>query len=255
MCLIAFAHNVHTDYPLILIANRDEFYNRPTRAAQFWTTEGFDDILAGKDLKAGGTWIGLHKNKRWAALTNYRNLHNLKENPPSRGSLVLDFIKSNSSAENYLGNIQKDAALYNDFNLLLFDGKDIAYYSNISNTIQSVSNGIHGLSNALLDTPWKKVDRIKSDLENAIQNNHLEKDFLFDLLCNEDKANPEDLPSTGLSLELEKAMSSIFIHTPFYGTRCSTIILKDKNGKVSFTERKYSENKEILGEVNYEIES
>lgn len=255
MCLIAFAINVHPDYPLILIANRDEFYNRPTRSAQFWEAEGFADILAGKDLKAGGTWIGINKNKRWAALTNYRDLHSLKENPPSRGSLVLDFIKSNSSAENYLGNIQKDAALYNDFNLLLFDGKEITYYSNISNTIQSVSNGIHGLSNALLDTPWKKVDRIKSDLENAIQNNHLEKDFLFDLLCNEDKANPEDLPSTGLSLELEKAMSSIFIHTPFYGTRCSTIIIKDKNGKVTFTERKYSENKEILGEVNYEIES
>jgi len=254
MCLIAFACKVHHEYPLILIANRDEFYNRPTRTAQFWTEEGYPNILAGKDLKAGGTWIGLHKNGKWAALTNYRDLNRLKVNPPSRGDLALDFLKSAVSAEEYLDTIKKDAAQFNDFNLLLSDGNEIVHYSNVSDLTTTITNGIHGLSNALLDTPWQKLTNITNNLEAAIHNNHLEKEHLFNLLSNEEKAATALLPTTGLSLELEKAMSSVFIHTPFYGTRCSTIILINKNGQIEFTERNYSEQKTILSETTFKTE-
>lgn len=252
MCLISFAYKVHPEYPLILIANRDEFYNRPTREVQFWTEEGFPDILAGKDLKDDGTWLGTHKYGKWAALTNYRNINHLKVNAPSRGNLVLDFLKTDYSAESYLSDIRKNAAQYNDFNLLLFDGVELMHYSNVTDEINSITKGIHGLSNALLDTPWSKVKKITNDLEAMIQKNNLKKEDLFSILQNEDKAKKEDLPSTGLPLDLEVAMSSIFIHTPFYGTRCSSIIFIDKKGIMQFTEQRYSNNKEVLSKVEFE---
>jgi uncharacterized protein with NRDE domain len=254
MCLIAFAYKVHPQYPLILLANRDEFYNRPTQEAHFWVEEGFPSILAGKDLRAGGTWIGLQKNGRWAALTNFRNLKTVKENAPSRGDLVLDFLKSSIAAEAYLTILKKTASPFNDFNLLLFDGNEMLYYSNVSDTINKVKSGIHGLSNALLDTSWPKVEKITKELETAVNNNYLEKDYLFNLLSNEDKAPKEQLPSTGLPLEIEKAMSSVFIHTPIYGTHCSTLIFIDKNNEIQFIERKFSSNKDILSEVVFNIE-
>lgn len=239
MCLIAFAHRVHPEYPLILIANRDEFYKRPARPAQFWVEEGFPDILAGKDLTAGGTWIGIHKNGRWAALTNYRDLNNIKENAISRGDLVLNYLKSDGEAFDYLNQIKKSTDQYNGFNLLVGNKQHIFHYSNHNNQITEVQPGIHALSNALLNTPWTKVCGILADFESKIKKNQIDVQSLLLPLMDKSKADDKDLPETGLTYEMEKAISSRFIVTPDYGTRCSSIIKIDEDGQIYFYEQSY----------------
>ncbi|MFA5668131.1 MAG: NRDE family protein [Balneolaceae bacterium] len=246
MCLITFAYKKHPSYALILLANRDEFYGRSTRKAQFWVEEGHPDVLAGKDLEAGGTWMGVNKNGRWAALTNYRDLTDLKENPPSRGDLALNFLKSNQSASQYLSSIQNNAHLYNGFNLLIGDKEDILHYSNYSNLTTTITPGIHGVSNALLNTPWPKLEIAKSGLTKSIEQNAIDKNSLFDILMNETKAQETELPETGLTKEMERAISSIFINTKNYGTRCSTLLLIHNSGNIEYVERRYEPNSTIV---------
>ena len=237
MCLIVFAYKVSPKYPLILIANRDEFYNRPTRKAHYWDKEMHPEILAGKDLKAGGTWMWVSKNRKWAALTNYRDIENIKNDAPTRGDLVPHFLKSKVSGYEYLLQLKKEAQKYNGFNLLVGDENDIFHYSNISDKITKIQPGIHGVSNALLNTPWPKLKRIKEILADKIQINDLSTASLFNLLKDKAKAAESQLPITGLSQELEKEMSSIFIDTKGYGTRCSTLLFINEIGEVKFAER------------------
>ncbi|PWH82926.1 NRDE family protein [Brumimicrobium oceani] len=239
MCLIAFAYNVSKEYPLILIANRDEFYDRPAQKAHFWNSESEPEILAGKDLQGGGTWFGVSKNGKWGAVTNYRDIENIKENAPTRGNLIPDFLKSSDSAEEYLSQLKMKAAEYNGFNLLLGDENGIYHYSNISNAITKIQPGIHGVSNALLNTPWPKLEFAKSELEDKIQSHNLNQETLFTILKNEKKADVDQLPKTGLTDELEKQLSSIFIDIDNYGTRCSTLLFIDKSRKMKFVERTY----------------
>lgn len=254
MCLITFAYNSHPKYSLIFAGNRDEFYSRPTRKAQFWTNEGHPEILAGKDLEAGGTWLGVHKDGRWAALTNYRDPSVQKEDPPSRGNLVLDYLKSNYSAINYLQELSETADDYNGFNLLLWDAKDFLHYSNQSKHLTNIHRGIHGLSNALLDTTWPKVETANEELEAIIQQENIDKEDLFRLLKNQEKAEDEELPVTGIPKELEKAVSSVFIKTEKYGTRCSTVLLIDKQGNIDFTERTFNtDTLEVQHEQHFEL--
>lgn len=249
MCLIVFSYNQHPRYKLILAANRDEFYERPTRAAGFWEEEGHPEILAGKDLKAGGTWMGVHKDGRWGALTNYRDPSILKEDPPSRGELVTNYLKEKNGALHYLQHIRRDSEKYNGFNLLLGDKKGIYHYSNVEDEIHSVNEGIHGLSNALLDTPWPKLDRAKKDLTAAISNK-FEPDDLFEILKDDTLAPEEQLPDTGIPKKWEKAISSIFIKTENYGTRCSTLLFIDRSGKLKFIERRYKPASTKITEQN-----
>lgn len=239
MCLITFAYQNHPKYNLILAGNRDEFYGRPTRKAQFWSEEGYPDILAGKDLKGGGTWLGVHKDGRWGTLTNYRDPSIQKEDPPTRGELVTDYLKSGRSAMDYLQDVTQKADEYNGFNLLLWDTKGFYHYSNQSKKVINISHGIHGISNALLDTPWPKLTSANRQLAEVIQEEEISKEKLFELLKDETKAAEEHLPVTGIPKDLEKAVSSIFIKTENYGSRCSTVLLIDKEGNIDFTERSY----------------
>lgn len=239
MCLIIFAYKVHPRYDLILAGNRDEFYARPTREAQFWTEEDHPNILAGKDLEAGGTWLGVHKDGRWGALTNYRDFSIQKKDPPSRGELVLDYLRSKQDGEAYLHQIKPKAQQYNGFNLLLGDQDGLYHFLNQEREINRIEPGVHGLSNASLDTPWMKLTKANQELENIISKKNFSKEELFGLLVNEEKAPEQDLPETGLSPEMEKAVSSIFIKTEDYGSRCSTLLLIDKEGNIDFTERRY----------------
>ena len=239
MCLITFAYKVHPRYDLILAGNRDEFYARPTRKAQFWTEEGQPEILAGKDLTGEGTWLGVHKDGRWGALTNYRDMEAVKEDPPTRGELVMNYLKSDQTALQYLNSIKPDAQKYNGFNLLLGDAEGLYHMLNEEGTINPVEPGIHGLSNASLDTPWMKLTKAKKELGEIISDKDLNKEVLFDLLLDEQKAPEQELPSTGLEPEMEKAVSSIFIKTENYGSRCSTLLLIDKAGNIDFTERRF----------------
>ena len=242
MCLILFAYNVHPNYRLILAANRDEFYERPTAPADFWTKH--PDVLAGVDLKEKGTWLGVTKGGKFAAITNYRDPASWIENAPSRGKLVSRYLTGSSSAEKYVKKISTQASEYNGFNLLLGDAGDIFAYSN-RDTMQKLTPGIYGLSNRLLNTPWPKVRRGKKLLTAALSKKGEElEEALFALLA--DRRFPPDgqLPETGVNREWERMLSPMFIVSPVYGTRSSTILLIGRNKRIKFMEKVYNGEKE-----------
>lgn len=237
MCILFTAYRSHPDYPLIVAANRDEFYARPTKDAHFWEDER--DVLAGRDLEQLGTWLGITKTGRFAALTNFRNLEEKRENKQSRGHIVKNFLTSETTPQEYLQNLQQERNDYPGFNVLVADQQSFYYYSNVENEIKEITAGVHGLSNHLLNTPWPKVERGKQQLRSLIENNKIESDALFQLLADKKQAPLKLLPNTGLSLEMEKQVSSIFIETNGYGTRCSTVLTIDKNGTVTFQEQSF----------------
>lgn len=238
MCLILFGYRVHPGYPLIIAANRDEFYARPTLRAGWW--EENPAILAGKDLQAGGTWLGVSNTGRFSAITNYREPNNIKLHAPSRGALVTDFLEGSVGAIPYLDHLRSMAEAYNGFNLLTYDGESLGWFSNRSHNPQPLYPGIYGLSNHLLDTPWPKVQQGKTNLAAQILSDRdINPENLFDLLKNDNLAPDDQLPSTGVSLEWERLLSAMCIKSPEYGTRVSTVVLIDHAGKVYFEERAF----------------
>lgn len=237
MCLTVFAYRVHKQYPLILATNRDEFYKRPTRPAQFW--DEHPNLLAGQDLKAGGTWMGITKNHRFAALTNYRDMTNVKENAPSRGHLVSDFLKSDVSPVDYFQSLKPNAAEFNGFNLLFGTTDKLYYFNNEHIKLRELEAGYYSLSNAFLNTKWPKTEKALSDFKSLIENNTLKENQLFNLLQNTQTYPDHKLPSTGLPLEKERMVSSIFIQSDDYGTRCSTLLFADPDGETTFIEKSY----------------
>ncbi len=242
MCLILFACNAHPDYRLILAANRDEFYDRPSTPADFWTSH--PQVLAGKDLKEKGTWLGVTREGKFAAITNYRDPASWKADAPSRGKLVSRYLTGSAGPEKYLRNVSKKANVYNGFNLLLGDGADLFVYSNRGD-VRKLSSGIYGLSNELLDTPWPKVQRGKKLLKRALSQKGKElEEALFDLLA--DRLAPPDrnLPDTGIGLEWERLLSTMFIKSPVYGTRSSTLLFIGKNRRVKLIEKIYNGEEE-----------
>lgn len=235
MCLIVFANKVRPDYKLIFAANRDEFYNRPSEQAKFWSDH--PDLLAGKDLQAGGTWMGITKQGRFAAITNYRDLKNHRDDTPSRGNLTLDFLTSAISPNDYYSNLKSTLKNFNGFNLLLGTVDELYYFSNEIDGLQKIEPGIHGLSNALLDTSWPKVEKSKQQLQNLINQKEIHPWEVIDILKNSTIAKDEDLPDTGVGLELERMLSSVFIKSEKYGTRCSSVIMVDNDNNINFVEK------------------
>lgn len=218
MCLIALAYKTSPDITLAVSANRDEFYQRPTEALHWWP----EGILAGKDQLAGGTWLGVSKAGRFAALTNVREPQ-VKPGSASRGELVRNFLADQQiSAQQYAESLRAHDHNYSGYNLLIFDGEQLVYTSNRS-TIQFLEAGIYGLSNSLLDTPWPKTCYAKQQLAN-LQPSNLTSDTLATLLTRTAAFNAP-LPNTGIPLQWEQALSVPFIVTPEYGTRCSTGLL------------------------------
>ncbi len=252
MCLILFGYKISDHYPLILAANRDEFYHRPAQSMRFW--EDAPDILAGRDLEKGGTWLGVHRDGRFAALTNYRNPAALKSDAPSRGEVIVDFLMSGRSAEEFIHDFQPGSDLYNGFNLILGSLDQIWAFSNVSRRMEPVRPGIHGLSNRFLDTPWPKVDSGKKALGRLIRQNQINRSHLFDLL--NDRSIPADhhLPNTGVGLEWERILSSCFIESETYGTRSSIVMTADRSGNIRITERTYSpEDRRAYADLNFHI--
>ncbi|MCS6795819.1 MAG: NRDE family protein [Raineya sp.] len=243
MCLLIFALNYHPDYKLVLLANRDEFYARPTAKAHQWDCAG--KIIAGRDLQAGGTWLGIDRKGRFSALTNYRDPKNIKANAPSRGELVQNYLLSQTDPLKYMFQVQYKAHNFNGFNLLVGNREDIFYYSNYAKSIQKIGDGIHGLSNHLLNTYWYKVGLGKEKLENYLnQNERLNIDDLLGIL--EDESLPAEdhfIQQTGLPFEMEKMLAPIFIRSENYGTCSSTVLLWDINDKVTFVEKSYQYGK------------
>lgn len=239
MCLIFLAHRVHPRYPLILAANRDEFYQRPTVPAAFWETE--PQLLAGRDLKSGGTWLGIRRTGRIAALSNYRDPNSVRENAPSRGDLVTDFLLGDMPPAEYLALLRKRSHDYNGFNIIFGDLKNLFFYSNRGEVPPLLQPGIHGLSNHLLDTPWPKVRKGKKALAEILADEREPAvEEIFALLA--DRSPPDDslLPDTGVGLETERLLAPLFISGPTYGTRSSSILLIDQNAEATFLERTYN---------------
>ena len=237
MCLILFAYKVHPSYNLILAANRDEFYERPSSPADFW--EDSPQVLAGRDLQEGGTWMGIDRTGRFAAITNYRDPASWKNDAQSRGELVSSYLCGNQSPDDYLAKTSRQTQLYNGYNLILGDRHELFAYSNRGEK-QKLNPGIYGISNHLLNTPWPKVSRGKKLLKATLDKKGAELEgALFALLL--DRKIPADnkLPDTGIGLEWERVLSSIFIASPIYGTRSSTILLIGKNGRIKFVEKVY----------------
>lgn len=241
MCLIVFAYNLHSKYPFLLLANRDEFYNRPTESVHYWTDA--PEIYAGRDLVGDGTWLGITRGGRFAAVTNYREV-GAKRGTFSRGNLVSDFLKSGASVTDYLENVKSDSTKFSGFNLLVGtfseETSELGYFSNREGKIKILDAGIYGLSNHLLDTPWQKVSKAKSDLSAILASNRvIQTEHFFTLLQDKTPAREQDLPDTGVGVEYEKILSPIFIETPVYGTRCSSVVLYDETNGLTLTERTF----------------
>lgn len=253
MCLVLLAYQHHPKYPLILLSNRDEFYARSTAPAGFWTEN--PDILAGRDLESQGTWLGITKTGRFAVITNYRDPSSIKENAKSRGELIRDFLSSNDGPRGYLEQVKPVRELYNGFNLLIGDTDSCWYYSKVTNLVEEISSGIHGLSNHLLNTPWPKVVKGKKALESCLQNqNDIETERIFELLADCERASIKELPDTGVSAEREHLLSSIFIKSPDYGTRASTILTIDYDNHLCFRERTFNPGQNTWAEVAYKFD-
>lgn len=237
MCLILFSWRSHPQHKLLVAANRDEFYARPTAAAHFW--KDAPHILAGRDLQQGGTWLGVTTNGRFAALTNVRNPQ-APIGKLSRGLLVSDFLNSNATPEQFLQQLQSTISSYSAFNLLIGDG-DQLHYGNSRGESRELQPGIYGLSNAALDTSWPKVLLGKQQLFDLMTHDPL-PDELFALLANREHASENALPDTGIDSALEKQLSARFIHMKGYGTRSSTLLSCSHTGDIQFTEKQFDDN-------------
>ncbi|SOC41253.1 NRDE family protein [Salinicoccus kekensis] len=250
MCLINFQLNSHSRYKLVMAANRDEEYSRPTEAAHFW--EDHPDLLGGRDLRGMGTWLGITKDGRFSALTNVRNTKELlSTHSKSRGHLVRNFLTGDDRPEEYLKKVAEEGGDYAGFNLLVGDKDGLYYLNNYENEVVRIEDGVHGLSNHHLDTPWPKVVKGRNGLKSVMEDQDADVEALFRLLRDDETAD-SGLPDTGLSKELERDLSPLFINMDKYGTRCSTVILIDQSDNVTFVERTYEEGKEN-GEVRYEF--
>lgn len=253
MCIILFAYQTHPRYRLILAANRDEYYARPTERAAFW--EDASEILAGRDLERGGTWLGVTKGGRFAAVTNFRDPTAIVKDAPSRGHLVSDFLRGTDAPASYLSNIAATSSGYNGFNLLAGDARGLCYHSNREAGVRELDAGVYGLSNHLLDTPWPKVEKGKRTLSEIVHESaEVSREDLFKILADDARADDTRLPQTGVSLEYERALSPVFIKTPVYGTRSSTLLLIDSEDNITFIERTFEPDKEA-SDVVFQFQS
>lgn len=239
MCLILLAVNVHPDFKLVLAANRDEFYDRPSEPPHFW--KDTPDLLAGRDLVAGGSWLGVTRKGRIGAITNYRDPASIKPKAPSRGKLLTDFLIGDLDPMSYLDRVRRDKDDYNGFNLLLGSCDRLTWYSNRVDKVIPLAQGIYGLSNHLLDTPWPKLVKAKARFKEILDaGNRPSPESLFQLLKDQSGAPDKDLPNTGMPLEWERILSPIFIKSPAYGTRSSTIVLVSREGHLTFLDRTFN---------------
>jgi uncharacterized protein with NRDE domain len=252
MCLILIALDTHPDYSLVVAANRDEFYDRPTARASFW--KDARGVLAGRDLRAGGTWLGIDRRGRFAAVTNYRQGHREAEAPRSRGLLVSDYLRGPSDGRAHVERIEREGAQYNGFNLIAGDSGALFYISNRDGGVRALGPGVYGLSNHLLDSPWPKVEAGKSGLAALLTGRGELTPKLFELLSDRRQAADASLPRTGVSPEWERLLSSAFIASEAYGTRSSTVVLVGRDGRVTFAERSFGPGAALEEEIRYEFD-
>lgn len=249
MCLAIIATNVLHYWPLIIVANRDELHSRPTLAASPWSDAAH--ILGGRDLSAGGTWLGMTAHGRLALLTNYREpgMHNPQA--PSRGQLTDEFLREEVLAQHYAEKLRDRGLEYNGFNLLLVDRTGLWYCSNRGHNGENsraqvsalpIKPGVVGISNASLDSPWPKLTRTKQAVHEHLAQKNLTQPIperLFEIMQDTRSASVEELTDTGVGPEREKLLGSPFIKNERYGTRCTTLIMQRADGMVRFHEKRF----------------
>jgi uncharacterized protein with NRDE domain len=241
MCLLIIAHQVAREYPLLVAANRDEFHARPTGVSDFWTAH--PDLLAGRDLQMGGTWMGVTRSGRFAAVTNYRDPAQSAVAPRSRGELPLAYLTGSQDPETYLKKVAAMARDYGGFNLLVGDRHDLWYFTNSdSMDPQCLPPGVYGLSNARLDTPWPKVELGKVRLMALLQAGSISHSVLETVVTDRLLADQRTLSRHGLDGGMEATLSAQFIVTADYGTRSSTTLWTDAHDQLSWRERSFDQH-------------
>lgn len=244
MCLIAFAWQPGQACPLVVAANRDEFHDRPAQPLGWWSDA--PDVAAGRDLRAGGTWLGVARNGRFAALTNYREMQQTEGDAPSRGALVADFLRGDVPTLEYGAAIDLDR--YAGFSLLLFDGQTFGFVGNReSRGVQRIAPGVHALSNGALDSPWPKVEQARMLLTDTLAAGGSAA-ALLDMMSHREGADDDRLPETGVGLELERFLAPMFICGQRYGTRASTALRWGSDGRVEIAERRFGPDGHPQGE-------
>lgn len=240
MCLIVLGWQAHVEFPLLVAANRDEFYARPTAFAARWPDT--PQVIGGLDLEAGGTWLGVTESGRFAAVTNVRE-PGASKGQRSRGELTRSFLQSDISAKHYIA--QLDMSEFSGFNLFVSDGHSLYYCSNRHAQAQRLLPGIYGVSNHLLDTPWPKLVKARQAFADALPGLPDETPF-FDLLADREQVDDARLPNTGVPLAWERLLSSIFVQSENYGTRASTVLQQKIDGSLRLSERSFGPNGQVL---------
>lgn len=233
MCLILFAYRQVPGIRLIALANRDEFYDRPTKAAHSWPDH--QGMVAGQDLQSGGTWLGVRPNGRLAAITNYRDGLPKETHPASRGHIPLQFLASVQSPEAFITELIPRRHEYGDFNVLLHDETGLWHYCSATNEQTKVQPGVHGLSNQTLNSPWPKVMSGTWDLAQVLDED-FDADKLLNLMYDTHLPDDMDLPDTGVGLDWERTLAPLFIQSPDYGTRSTTLVIVYESGRIEFVE-------------------
>jgi uncharacterized protein with NRDE domain len=238
MCLILLAWRAHPEYPLVFAGNRDEAYERPSAAAGFWVDD--PQIFGGRDLEKGGTWLGLTRTGRMAAVTNYRDGQAARVAPRSRGELTAAFLRGTDAPRAYLEGVAARASEYGGFTLIVGDSDRLYCISNRARGIEEIAPGVHGLSNHLVDTPWPKVKRGKQRLSGLLKAKETELvEGLLDALADRTVAPDSELPDTGVGLQRERELSPSFVAGERYGTRASTALLVSRSNEVVCVERRF----------------
>ena len=253
MCLVVVALAAHPRYPLVVAANRDEFHARAALPAHWGERSPYAGVLAGRDAVAGGTWMGVRRDGRWALVTNVRDGRRNVSEAPSRGELVPAVLNDTSAPSLALAALARQADRYNGYNLLAGDAEGATWMSNRAPEAQPLAQGIHGLSNARLDTPWPKLTRTKAAVSAWVTRGDDDLSPLFDALANRTCAPDEDLPATGVPLQWERLLSAPFIVSDDYGTRCSTVLAITRNGDARFVERSFDMRGNATGDVAFEF--
>ena len=255
MCLLVIAWQAHPRYRLVVAANRDEFHERPSAPMAKWPAP--NDLLAGRDLRSQGTWLGLDRRRHFGVVTNFRDLQRPSANAPTRGELIPRFLGGQAGPGPFLRELAPVANDYSGFNLLLSDGESLWYASNRAEGFaRPLPPGIYGLSNQFLDTPWPKLQRVRGRFEAWMSAGDAATDAtepLFEILNDRTRSADTDLPQTGLSPEWEKVLSAPFVLNPDYGTRCSTVVLIEAAGAATLAERRFDPNGNVTGNSRWTL--
>ncbi len=251
MCLVVIAIGQCPDYPLILAGNRDEFHARPTADAHWWTDK--PDVIGGRDLEAGGTWLALHRSGRFATVTNYRDAEAPAAGLKSRGHLVTGFLDSDAKPRDYVNTI--DGTGYAGFNLIVGDADGIAYASNRGGGVRTLPAGLYGLGNALLDGPWEKVERSKTALAALIRTATIDDESMMDLLQDRTPGHVDPAEAVRLGETTARAITAPFVVNPDYGTRCSTLVTLDRDSRWRLVERRFDAGGNRVGDSVYVVAS